>query len=719
MDQIKNIKTKVKEGLAKLSKAGDPLPANPAPPKKNRKSEFWNALSACNVEKSTKERITARTWPKKSKREKYWSAVSSLFATKSRHERNIADPPGSLIPPTLHPNSTLHLSISMCPSAAELFNDEESNADRPVIDSNQIPPSGLPLILEITNLDKHQAKTDIDIVPTAENADDQDPSIDPIWGPIRSIPAKAIKKLAMQYAPSGAIGVSYLGSKAGQNNSVSLVSYHPGKEKRCVRIPASGWDGKWSQEDKDQLTRSNNILTYLRHNTAIPVPEIFHWNIGLDNAVGAPFTIMSFVDGSSPKNLWFKGVFPEPESTNEDDEDYGFGFKKARDIKGLENKRQKILKSLATALTEFQHLKFDKLGSLSCANGSAGPLEVIPFSNLCYGREEIGYSADSGIDGMAFEHTIESLQVLLEEMKTRTEDDEEILITPDADCSFEAKDESLMDADTKRGLVELYSIVLCCLPIPDRGEKETFVLAPPDFGSQNIKCNEEGEVVAFIDWDLIETRPRLTGWCLPPEWLSADWYRSDRYTWPNRIMTPDDLERYRKDFARYLRDACDDPNETDDWKYATKAPMFDAIITSLIYQDESRMLDTMLSLLQTFLPRVNLRELLRKIGLAQRERRVMGYDMETFFYKKFQILFDNVDHVYDSDDDNDDEESVVVADKTEMVLSDGTEKVKEEPDGETMCVAQDQVTNAKERISDVPADEAQECDVGTDVRRTD
>lgn len=714
MDRLKKLRNKARKAAQdtrNLVKPSNKPASTATSPKKSKKGKFRNPVSSLFVKSSSgsPEPATEPTnEAKKSKKGNFWNPVSSVFAkftsgpaTELNH--------GATQPTTPLPESAgiyeteVATDAPIVPIVTDTPTDEDNNeADLVITSAESVPHSSITTDTETTAVDEPQAPINPDASSIAEDVIGPDPDFDPIWGLTYSISAEAIEKLAMEYAPTGAVSASYLGTRAGQNNSVSFVEYHPGNEKRCVRVPASGWEGKWSQEDRDQLTRSNNIMRYLKQNTAIPVPEVFHWDTELDNVIGAPYTIMAAVDGESPKDIWFKGVFAENNPMDADydmNADCGFGFKRVNQVKGLEAKRQNILKSLATTLAEFRHLKFDKLGSLSCPDGGDGPLEVIPFSNLCYGRKEVGYSAESGMDGKCFNHTISSLQFLLGKMKSQFEYDEEDPIDADTNSLTDSEDEPPMDADIKRGLEKLYRIVLCCLPIPPRGKPETFVLAPPDFGSQNIKCNEDGEITALLDWDCIDTRPRLIGWCLPPDWLSMDWYRSERYTWPDHVMAPKDFDKYRNYFAGYLKDSCDDPNEVDDWKYATKAPMFDAIIESLIFQDEDRMLDTMLSLLQTFLPRVNLRELLRQIGRMQREGRDMGSEMTDFFYKKFQILFDSVGDDYDSDDE--DEDVKVVAESTKG-------QAKGEEEDEDMDLVRDETTNAKRRVSDVSVEDLQD-----------
>jgi hypothetical protein len=140
---------------------------------------------------------------------------------------------------------------------------------------------------------------------------------------------------------------------------------------------------------------------------------------------------------------------------------------------------------------------------------------------------------------------------------------------------------------------DLYRFVINSLPLdlPRNSDPESFVLAPPDFGSRNILCDDGGNITALLDWDTLNTSPRLTGWSLPPDWLCYDWYGEDRYCWPNYCLSPKQMETYCSGYARYLQAACGD--DADDWKYTTRSPMYQQILMAIDSLEESHMLRIM------------------------------------------------------------------------------------------------------------------------------
>lgn len=134
---------------------------------------------------------------------------------------------------------------------------------------------------------------------------------DPIWGPINQIPNQHLETLAMIYAPPGDTKAVVVGCKSGLHNRVIIVEYQPKalNIKRCIRVPASGWEDRWSDLDKFQLRRSVDTMAFLKKNTSMPVPEVFHWDVELDNAIQAPYTMMSFMEGQAPSSIWQGDVY--------------------------------------------------------------------------------------------------------------------------------------------------------------------------------------------------------------------------------------------------------------------------------------------------------------------------------------------------------------------------------------------------------------------------
>ncbi|KAK3329701.1 hypothetical protein B0H66DRAFT_35093 [Apodospora peruviana] len=77
--------------------------------------------------------------------------------------------------------------------------------------------------------------------------------------------------------------------------------------------------------------------------------------------------------------------------------------------------------------------------------------------------------------------------------------------------------------------------------------QEGFVLAVPDFDSQNIMTDDQGNLTGLIDRDFVQTMPRCLGYSRYPGWITRDW-NPLMFGWPgsSRENSPEELERYRK-----------------------------------------------------------------------------------------------------------------------------------------------------------------------------
>jgi hypothetical protein len=479
-----------------------------------------------------------------------------------------------------------------------------------------------------------------------------EPELDPIWGNLRSLSEADLEKLAMEHAPSNAKieSAHVLRYAEGANNRVVIIQYEPNKTKCCIRIPACGWGDKWTETDKVMLERSARTMRYVKSHTAMPIPNIVHYNVELNNTISAPYMIMEYIEGQAPLKLWWGDIYDQPPQSDsfdsdsssdseEDDEvgggeggpevareemDFQNGFHYKKISPELEQKRQRILESLASCVAELRSLKFDKLGTLSL-DGSDGSLTVEPIISQPFGQVERDANFFRNLPTP--EQSFDSSRAWLDSCLTR--------FCEDVFSRVLAKELSGYQSDLLYGMLRLYRLILDCLPLPNTDETEIFVIAPPDFGSQNILVDEEGNVTAILDWDRVDTRPQCSGWNVPPDWLFHDWFGPDCYAWPNRSMTPDEHTKYREDYAHYLREACG--TESDDWKYATKSHIYDLIIAGISSLDYDRMLETLISILASFMPRMHFRDFIKQLGAARGNQ--MGEEMKEFLIGHFMKLF--------------------------------------------------------------------------------
>jgi hypothetical protein len=145
---------------------------------------------------------------------------------------------------------------------------------------------------------------------------------------------------------------------AGSYNIVYFINFSDGV-KWIARIPGKGTS--FDELDARKMNSEYNTMKYIQSKTTIPVSDIFHWDVS-QGEVGAPYALMSFVEGSALSARWF-------------DESWG-----------TEEKRLKVLSAIAAAISQLQCMPFDKIGALEFDNTKKAPNVGAHFS--ARGRHE-------------------------------------------------------------------------------------------------------------------------------------------------------------------------------------------------------------------------------------------------------------------------------------------------------------------------------------------
>lgn len=444
--------------------------------------------------------------------------------------------------------------------------------------------------------------------------------VDPIWGPLLALPEAGLEALAMQHAPSSSTKSAHVLRYAeGRNNRLAIMQYGSSSAKCVIRIPACGWKGKWTENDKVTLERSAENMKYLKLHTSMPIPSVIDYDVEIDNILGAPYMILEYIEGKQPLELWWGDIYEsDGDEIMEDGNDRFGGFHYKKVSTELEQKRQNILKSLACSMAELRSLKFGHLGTFTPTD--KGPPTIEPTNSQPFGT----------MRDQHFRREIKkftSSRAWLNSRLTQFYDDLSRMPNRPRGVHFHSE-----ELELSYGLLRLYDMIVPELPLPRAGEPETFVIGPPNFTSQNILVDDDGNVAGFIDWDLLETRPQYLGWNTPPDWLFSDFMSPDSYRWPKFCMTPDDYARYRKDFARYLRGACG--AESDGWKYSITNYMYFMIVESIASLDERKMTDTLIMVLSSFLPHMHFKAFIRQVGKSNE----MGEEMKEYLKGQFRKL---------------------------------------------------------------------------------
>lgn len=262
-------------------------------------------------------------------------------------------------------------------------------------------------------------------------------------------------------------------TSSGSFNLVHILQLD--EAKTVIRIPISGQSGDLSGPAKEALESQvqTTSIHYIKEHTSITVPKVFHLDTSANNEIGAPYIAMSYISRRTVSRLWFGDSGNTP----------------------LEERRRSILKQLARAMSQLNRLYFDKIESLiSSSQGSGHDL------GPCYEWDEGKHGTISVASSGPFLITIS----FLKRSWARTNDKSPYAV----------------------GAAKLLEEMLPHLP-----HSSEYVLALPDFDSQNVMVDEEGDITGLIDWDNVQTVPGFIGCLQYPGCITRDW-EPLMYVWP-------------------------------------------------------------------------------------------------------------------------------------------------------------------------------------------
>ncbi|CVK90283.1 uncharacterized protein FMAN_08723 [Fusarium mangiferae] len=395
-------------------------------------------------------------------------------------------------------------------TAQDYYSDEWTDTDSEInsddlmgIDSDAGSDVGSDVGSDAGSDDSSDEDSDEDSDDDSDDGSDDGSELDrDVFGPLVDITEESIIALATRIAkdvlhviPGKA---ELLNTVSGSYNIVHIVQLET--VKLVIRIPATGWGDGMTKAAEDALSSQVATMRFIKEQTGAPVPEVYSWDPTNNNEISAPFICMSFVTGETVSSVWFKD---------------------SMDGKAREQFRLNILTSTAAIMAKFSTMTFDKIGSLMQAED--GSIFVGPV-----------FEWDENDDG----------SVYAKATRTYFSTDEFMA------CSIapSTKDNTWGRAEDKVLKVLLENS-------PFLRSHSHFVLCPPDFDSQNVLVDEQGNVTGLIDWDHCQTVPPQLGYACYPGWITRDWDPL-MYGWPHMPGfedSPEELQRYR---AHYNKEMC-------------------------------------------------------------------------------------------------------------------------------------------------------------------
>ncbi|KAI9804891.1 MAG: hypothetical protein M1826_004847 [Phylliscum demangeonii] len=252
------------------------------------------------------------------------------------------------------------------------------------------------------------------------------------------------------------------------------------------------------------LRNTAATMIFLQKSTTIPVPEIYAFDHTVDNEIGVPYIMMSFLEGRPVSELWFDRSGPTP----------------------VDARRERILDTIALSMEQLGRFTFNGIGTLQFAEPMAGPLaDVGPLYTIDPGADLALDSISGAWQAGPFEDSKSCFKALLNRRQGSW-----------PPCGFS----------------ELLRLMIDSIPpsriSPMSHSRESFVLSHPDYDSQNFLAREDGTLTGILDWDNVHTLPRCIGYDRFPGWLTRDW-DPIRYGFgcenSREEDSPDTLERWR------------------------------------------------------------------------------------------------------------------------------------------------------------------------------
>ena len=290
----------------------------------------------------------------------------------------------------------------------------------------------------------------------------------------------------------------------GSYNLVYVIHFQDGV-KWCARVPQHASPNHFGEAQAQTMSVELELLRYIHKKTSVPIAQIRHYDTTFDNPFGAPFSLISWIDGKPVQEVWFDTESRVP----------------------LKERRLRILKSLAQAMAQLSSVSFPLIGVPIVDNDTLRVLNTAPLRGRDDGLE-LHYLVEGSSENETrnpfvfferepFESTAEYLRFWLNRFKLSWEEEENNCVG---------------DRDDLRGAKRMMEIIIDAIEAiemgehPSKGQRDAagrFVLCHPDFNFQNCRVADDGTLLGLIDWDGIHTTSKHLGYAAYPAWLVRDW----------------------------------------------------------------------------------------------------------------------------------------------------------------------------------------------------
>ncbi|OJK00481.1 hypothetical protein ASPACDRAFT_28292 [Aspergillus aculeatus ATCC 16872] len=332
------------------------------------------------------------------------------------------------------------------------------------------------------------------------------------FGKLFDISNEALVELALsvrsKYITNTQATAKVLEHWIGTYNLIHVIGFSDGL-KYVIRVPASARHGQMSEAAQRALVSQARMMRFIKKRTMIPMPDVFDFDAGFANPLKTPYIVLSYIPGRMVAEAWFDRSGPVQ----------------------LEEKRLRILDSVAEAMAQLRGFQFEQIGSLDDDGGHVFHVQQCgPFSS-----------------------STAYLRHRLQRVTQWTE------------------------IPSDRGCRVLLDLMIDCLPRSTRRRSdphESFVLSVPDLSAKNVLVDEQGAVTGFVDWDGAHTMPRYLGYSSFPGWITTD-LNPLHFIWAEDFEeAPGLLKQYRLLYNRKMQGLL---RGSGDAKFVHKSHIYEAM----------------------------------------------------------------------------------------------------------------------------------------------
>ena len=310
--------------------------------------------------------------------------------------------------------------------------------------------------------------------------------------------------------------------RSGSFNLIYPITFSDGL-KWAARIPQHGTPKHFGELQARTLRIELQAQKIIYEETTIPVPNVIFYDTTFDNELGAPFSIVTWLEGTRICEAWD-----------------AYGGPGTR-----EQRRLRMLESIADAMAQLLKWSTTQIG-VPALHPEDEDDSIINIGVLC--------ARDTSKEWEMMSDGVDASAICFHEHGPFT-------TASDYLNSVLNKIQVEAPSTIAHGQRKMLQIMVDAIELCESRSKisNKFVLTHPDFDAQNILVKEDGTLSGILDWDGVRTAPMQLGYAKYPSWIIRDWTPNAYCFWSqtkkHRLEedTPAQLARYRRLYYKFIQ----------------------------------------------------------------------------------------------------------------------------------------------------------------------